>query len=168
MDTVLDTPVRTLQDHMTANVLAPATLVKAVLPRMVERGSGTIINVSSGAAWDDPPAAVGVGGWSYAYAMSKAALHRMSGCLKHELAGSGVFVHNVHPSELIVTERVALDMAEFGFDPSAGDPPAVVGAAIAWIAADPAGVGPNGSTFAAQEVCTRHDLLPGWRPAVSA
>jgi NAD(P)-dependent dehydrogenase (short-subunit alcohol dehydrogenase family) len=47
MDHILDTPVRVLRDHLEANALAPVVLVKEVVPQMIERGGGTVINITS-------------------------------------------------------------------------------------------------------------------------
>src|SRR4029077_4218951 len=67
MDFILDTPVRILRDHFEANALAPIVLIKTVVPKMVERGTGTVINITSGAGYADPPAAAGQGGWGLGY-----------------------------------------------------------------------------------------------------
>ena len=80
MDQVLDTPVELLDRHLEANVMAPVVLAKLVLPGMVERGSGVVINLASSSGTMDPPApgrpaAGGVSG----YGMSKGALHRLAG-----------------------------------------------------------------------------------------
>lgn len=164
MDVTLDSPLQTFQDQITVNALAPLTLIKKVLPTMIDRNAGTIINVTSGAGWDDPPAKAGEGGWGLGYSMSKAALHRIAGVLKHEIDADKVRVFNVHPG-YVVTERVKEDMAEFGFDATGGAPPAVMGAVVAWIAQDPIAAGNTGDLFESQEVCHRLGLLPGWEPA---
>ena len=95
--------------------MAPLALIKLVLPQMIERGRGLVINMTSGVAWTDPPSAAGSGGWGLGYAISKGALHRVAGVLAHEFAGTGVSVVNVSPG-FVATERMAIDMAEFGFD----------------------------------------------------
>lgn len=72
------------------NVVGPYLCARAVLPQMIERGSGRIINISSAAAELNLE---GAG----AYAASKAALERFSGILAAELAGSGVVVTTLRP-----------------------------------------------------------------------
>ena len=54
MDHILDTPVRILRDHLEANALAPVALIKEVVPQMIERGGGTVINITSTVAYEDP------------------------------------------------------------------------------------------------------------------
>jgi NAD(P)-dependent dehydrogenase (short-subunit alcohol dehydrogenase family) len=54
MDRFVDTPLELLDRHLEANVMAPLALIKEFLPGMLERGSGTIVNISSGAGTHDP------------------------------------------------------------------------------------------------------------------
>jgi len=161
MDLFEDTPLELLDHHLEANVMAPLALTKALLPSMIERGSGTIVNITSGAGYSDPPAAAGSGGWGLGYAISKGALHRVAGVLALELGSRGIHIYNVQPG-FIATERMVQDMAEFGFDASTGAPPAVVGTVVAWLVTDPTAVEPNGRNIEAQDVCRELGLLPGW------
>ena len=48
MDRFVDTPLEVLDRHLEANVMAPLALIKEFLPGMLERGSGVIMNVTSG------------------------------------------------------------------------------------------------------------------------
>jgi 3-oxoacyl-[acyl-carrier protein] reductase len=74
------------------NLRGAALCARAVLPSMLERGRGCIVNVGSRAAfWDDPAHS------SVAYSTSKAGLARFTGALAEEIAGSGVFVVDVGP-----------------------------------------------------------------------
>jgi NAD(P)-dependent dehydrogenase (short-subunit alcohol dehydrogenase family) len=93
--------------------------------------------------------------------MSKAALHRLAGILHQELRGTGVIALNIDPG-FIATERMVQDMGEFGFDASAGAPPAVIGAVVAWLATDPSATEWSGAVVPAQQLCHDLGLLPGW------
>jgi NAD(P)-dependent dehydrogenase (short-subunit alcohol dehydrogenase family) len=161
MDQVLDTPVDLLDRHLQANVMAPVILTKLVLPQMLARGAGVVINLASSSGATDPPAPAGVGGWGLGYGMSKAALHRMAGILAVELGGRGIHAYNLSPG-FIATERIALDMGTFGFDASAGAPAAVVGAVAAWLVTAPEAAQRNGKWIEAQDLCRELGLLPGW------
>jgi NAD(P)-dependent dehydrogenase (short-subunit alcohol dehydrogenase family) len=161
MDLILDTPVRILRDHLEANALAPVVLIKAVVPGMVERGGGTVINITSGAGYGDPPAPAGQGGWGLGYAFSKGAMHRIAGVLAVETGGVGIRSFNVQPG-FITTERMVQDMAAFGFDASTGAPPAVVGKVCRWLLESPDAAQHNGRTIEAQELCDELGLLAGW------
>jgi NAD(P)-dependent dehydrogenase (short-subunit alcohol dehydrogenase family) len=66
MDRLLDTPIELLDRHLDANVMAPLALIQLVLPQMIERGHGLVLNMTSDVAWTDPPAAAGNGGWDWA------------------------------------------------------------------------------------------------------
>jgi NAD(P)-dependent dehydrogenase (short-subunit alcohol dehydrogenase family) len=161
MDRLLDTPVDLLDRHLEANVMAPVILTRLVLPGMVERGSGVVINLASSSGRMDPPAPAGEGGWGLGYGMSKGALHRVAGIVAVELGPSGVLAFNLSPG-FVATERIAMDMAGFGFDAAAGAPADVVGAVAAWLVSAPEARERSGTWVEAQEVCRDLGLLPGW------
>lgn len=161
MDHFVDTPLALLDLQLEANVMAPLALTKRLLPAMIERGTGCIVNITSGAAYGDPPAPAGHGGWGLGYGISKGALHRAAGIFALELGDRGIRAYNVQPG-FIATERMAQDMAHFGFDASTGAPPDVVGAVVAWLVTDPDAAEPNGRNIEAQDVCRELGLLPGW------
>jgi short-subunit dehydrogenase len=83
-----------LEGVMAMNYFSPARLTTALLPGMLERGSGDIVNVSSMGAH---MVAFGVG----AYAASKAALEMFTEALHVELAGTGVRAHILVPGSTI-------------------------------------------------------------------
>jgi NAD(P)-dependent dehydrogenase (short-subunit alcohol dehydrogenase family) len=161
MDRFLDTPLDLLDTHLRANVMAPLLLTRLVLPQMIERGAGFVVNISSAVAWMDPPAPPGEGGWGLGYAMSKAALHRVAPSLHAELQGDGIVFLNIDPG-YIATERMAADMADFGFDGSTGAPPAVIGAAVGWLTTDAEGARWAGQVVPAQQLCADLGLVPGF------
>lgn len=75
------------------NTLAPIEATLAVLPAMIARGGGVIVNVSSFAARVVPPREA-------VYAASKAALSAFTEGLWHDLAGSGVHAVLVEPGPI--------------------------------------------------------------------
>jgi NAD(P)-dependent dehydrogenase (short-subunit alcohol dehydrogenase family) len=75
------------------NAVAPLHLIQLVLPQMIGRGEGVVINVTSDAAVQ---AYAGWGG----YGASKAALEHLSRILAVELEGSGVRVYVVDPGDM--------------------------------------------------------------------
>jgi citronellol/citronellal dehydrogenase len=82
------------------NTLAPLDLAQAVLPSMVERGEGWVVNVTSATAR--------TGGVEMTlYGASKSALNRISCGLALELAGAGVRVNAVEPRAAVLTEGAA-------------------------------------------------------------
>ena len=102
----------------------------------------------------------GKGGWGLSYGTSKAAMHRVAGILSQELAPYGILVINIDPG-YIATERIAQDMAGFGFAAD-GEPAEVVGAVVAWLATSEESAAFNGQTIFAQDFCHERGLLPGW------
>jgi NAD(P)-dependent dehydrogenase (short-subunit alcohol dehydrogenase family) len=161
MDPILDTGVELIDRHLEANVMAPVILTKQVLPSMVARGSGVIINLASTSGATDPSKPAGSGGWGLGYGMSKGALHRLAGMLAVELGDRGILAYNLSPG-FIATERIAIDMGGFGFDASAGAPADVVGAVAAWLVTAPEARERSGQWVEAQPLCRELGLLPGW------
>lgn len=162
MDRFLDLPGDVIEQVFRANVFSQAALTRALLPRMLERGTGVIVNVTSAVATTDPPAPAGEGGWGFAYAASKAAFHRLTGILAVELRGRGVRVHNLEPG-FVMTEMMERNAEEQGL---AGRyraaPPRVPAAVIAWLATSPDAAALHGQTVEAQPFCKRHSLLADW------
>jgi NAD(P)-dependent dehydrogenase (short-subunit alcohol dehydrogenase family) len=167
MDHFLDLSVELLETKLEANVVAQFVLAKLVIPSMLERGSGTVVNITSAVATSDPPAPAGQGGWGMGYAMSKGALHRMAGILAVELGPRGIRAFNVEPG-YVLTERMALNQAELGFEGVyRGAPPSVPAAVVTWLASAPADEARelNGTTVSAQRFALERGLHPDWRPA---
>ena len=72
------------------NVLGVYLCCRAVIPGMLERGAGRIVNVASGAAYLP-------GSESTAYSASKAAVHRFSETLANQLEPHGIPVFSISP-----------------------------------------------------------------------
>lgn len=96
------------------NVHAPLDFAQAVLPGMLERGEGWIVNLTSASARPIPAPTLTV------YGASKAALNRMTQGLAHELDGRGVRINTVEPrvavlsegATVLVGDRLTPDMIE--------------------------------------------------------
>lgn len=160
MDRFLDTPIELIEKQVQANAIAPLVLAKHILPAMLAQGGGTIIDVTSASGYCDPVKPAGEGGWGLGYGFSKGAFHRVAGILAVEHAGDGIRVFNLHPG-FVSTERMAADMAQFGFDDT-GAPPDVVAAVAVWLATDDEAAAFNGQNIEAQFFCHERGLLPGW------
>jgi NAD(P)-dependent dehydrogenase (short-subunit alcohol dehydrogenase family) len=116
------------------NVLTPLALVQAVLPGMLERNQGTIVNMVSYTAFNDPPAPASKGGWGFAYPSSKAALARMAGALRAEHAGTGLRVHNLEPGTVVTELMRTAGLDEEVLKRFKPCTPAAIAAVIAWLA----------------------------------
>lgn len=91
---------------MQLNLLAPMRLCALLLPAMVERGSGHIVNISSVAGW------IGAQGLS-SYCASKFGLRGFGEALAGELHDTGIRVTNIYPS---FSRTPILDSPQFGYD----------------------------------------------------
>ena len=81
---------------MRVNVRGPVACARAVLPHMIERRDGVIINISSIAAeqW---------GAWNISYAVTKQALRKFSEGLAEEVKEHNVRVFSLSPEGLVLT-----------------------------------------------------------------
>ena len=135
---VLDADLDDVAATVTANYVNQLALIQAVLPTMVARGGGTIVNMASGSAYSDPPAGPDEGGWSISYSASKAALGRVAGGINAEHGKDGVRAFNVDPG-FVVTEsmraRGGAEEIEAAGYPTA--PMDAAGRVIAWLADSP-------------------------------
>ena len=85
-------------------VKAPFHLAQMVLPSMIERGAGQIVNISSGAAIHPKATAPGGHGGTV-YGMCKAALERFTTGLAQEQHGNNILVNVISPG-LVATPGV--------------------------------------------------------------
>jgi len=88
-----DLPIEEAERMTTTNWLGTLYTVKPALPRMIERGKGSVVIVSSGAGLRAFPKAS-------VYGATKAAQLTFARALHHELDGTGVAVTVVMPGEL--------------------------------------------------------------------
>lgn len=79
-----------LRTQLETNVVGVVAVTRAVVPQMVERGSGRIVNIGSVSGVTATP-------FSGAYCASKAAVHLISDAMRMELAPFGIQVITVQP-----------------------------------------------------------------------
>ncbi|MGO4860270.1 SDR family NAD(P)-dependent oxidoreductase [Arthrobacter sp. 2MCAF14] len=108
---------------LTTNIMGAMLGIKAVMPELTKSGAGSIVNVSSAAAFVG-----GVSGGSAAYASSKAAVGALSREIALGVAKDGVRVNTVYPGlvrtpilENFPEERIARTLSKipmgFAADP---------------------------------------------------
>lgn len=90
MGPMLDVPADEWQRQFDVNLFAPLALVRAVLPGMIARGRGQVVNISSVSGVTTTP-------FAGPYCASKAALNAASDALRMELAPLGIRVVTVQP-----------------------------------------------------------------------
>lgn len=97
--TLMDVPMKRYDLLWTINVKGSIHCTRAVLPHMIARKQGTIVNVSSLASLAADPAYYKrtVKPTSIAYAMSKAAINVMTVCLAQEIGQHNITVNALLP-----------------------------------------------------------------------
>ena len=142
MDRVLDLPLELAERCLVGDYLHPLLLIQLLLPQMLERGEGRLVNMLSEAAFTTPPAPAGEGGWGLAYAAAKAAFHRVTDMCHVEFFDAGVWSFSIAPGLTLTesmrasgTDKVLIDA---GYPPA---PPEVAGEVAAWLADDAGGEG---------------------------
>jgi NAD(P)-dependent dehydrogenase (short-subunit alcohol dehydrogenase family) len=90
---VADTEPDVFDEVLQVNLAGPFRLTKALLGRMILRGRGTVVFVSSDAAVEGYPT------WG-AYGASKAGLDQLARVWAAELAGTGVRVVSIDPGDM--------------------------------------------------------------------
>jgi hypothetical protein len=139
----IEAPPETLGAVVDLDVRAAQDVCRAFLPAMVERGSGTLINVVSMSAFQPVP-------YLATYAASKAFLLSLTEALATELAGTGVRVQALCPG-LVPTEfqaRAGTDRVPFNRSPKQSP---------AWVARVSLDALEHG----------RLVVIPGWRDRLS-
>lgn len=85
-------PPEDIDTTVDTNVTAAIHVIRSVLPGMIERGRGHIVNISSVLALHSFPAAL--------YGATKGAMHMLSRDLRNELEGTGVRVTEICPGRV--------------------------------------------------------------------
>ena len=137
---IKDYPVNKWMRSWAVNVHAPFILSKLVLDEMVPRGSGSIVNISSGAAigpgrgpYKDTPQ---LGGGT-CYGAEKAALERFTQGLAAEVYQHGISVTCVSPSQVVPTPGTIFHRLVRGPDDPRGESPELMAKATLLLATEP-------------------------------
>ena len=135
---IKDYPTKRWIRAFTVNVHGPFMLCKLVLPDMIARHCGAIVNVSSGAAVGPgrgPYQSVAGGGTMYG--ATKAALERFSQGLAEEVYQYGITVACVSPSLVVPTPGTVYHKLVTGLDDPQGESPEMMAKAILLLATEP-------------------------------
>lgn len=165
MDRILDLPLELAERCLVGDYLHPLLLIQLLLPQMLERGSGRLVNMLSEAAFTTPPAPAGAGGWGVAYAAAKAAFHRVTDMCNVEFADRGILAFSIAPG-LTLTESMRASgtdqvLIRAGHVPA---PPDVAGEVAAWLGDDPHAASYAGQMVSSRSLCKELGLVPGWPP----
>jgi len=133
-------PVNKWLRSWAVNFHAPFILSKLALEDMIARKSGSIVNISSGAAIGPGrgpyPEALQLGGGT-CYGAEKAALERFTQGLAAEVYQYGVSVTCVSPSQVVPTPGTVHHRLVRGLDDPRGEPPELMAKAALLLATEP-------------------------------
>jgi NAD(P)-dependent dehydrogenase (short-subunit alcohol dehydrogenase family) len=165
MDRILDLPLELAERCLVGDYLHPLLLTQLLVPQMLERGAGRLINMLSEAAFTTPPAPAGAGGWGVAYAAAKAAFHRVTDMCHVEFAGQGILAFSIAPG-LTLTESMRVSgtdgvLVKAGHVPA---PPQVAGEVVGWLGDEPAASQYSGQMVSSRALCKELGLVDGWPP----
>ncbi len=136
---IVDYPTSRWIRSFAVNVHAPFMLAKAVLPEMIDRRSGAIVNISSASA-------IGPGRGPYPdaeprggtmYGATKAALERFTQGLAEEVYEFGISVTCVSPSQTVPTPGTVFHELMSGMDDPRGESPDFMARAALLLASEP-------------------------------
>ena len=138
---VKDFPLNRWIRSWEVNFHAPFVLSQIVLREMIPRGSGAIVNISSGSAVGPgrgpyPDAAVGARG-STCYGAEKAALERFTQGLASEVYHHGISVTSLAPSQVVATPGTVFHKLVKGMDDPRGEPGILMAKAALLLATEP-------------------------------
>ncbi|MDP2920033.1 MAG: SDR family oxidoreductase [Dehalococcoidia bacterium] len=140
----LQTEVADFENLWRVNVLGPFLCTQAVLPHMMQRKNGSIVNISSGLAESAHPR-------NNIYSATKAALNRMMVKLAGEIADYNIAVNQLNPG-MIASEGMALRVPAEMLERL--PKPSIVGVPVVWLAAQ------NGSFTG--RIVNASDFGVGW------
>ena len=165
MDRLLDVPLELAERCLIGDYLHPLLLTQRLVPQMLERGQGRLVNMLSEAAFTTPPAPAGQGGWGVAYAAAKAAFHRVTDMCHVEFGAEGIWAFSIAPG-LTLTESMRATgvdkvLTDAGHVPA---PPEVAGEVAAWLGDDPGAGRYAGQIVSSRKLCKELGLLSGWPP----
>lgn len=163
---VEDMPPERVRLLFEVNVMALVDLTQRVLPGMLARQRGRVVNLASVVSWvSAPPVTM--------YSATKFAVEGFSEGLRREVAGRGVAVSTVHPGPIATkfwnrSGGEDLHSQHLGEDLKPGLPPSLVAKAV--LRAVRLGAMPGYGTIAVPRVLglTRLAAIPGLRLVVNA
>jgi NAD(P)-dependent dehydrogenase (short-subunit alcohol dehydrogenase family) len=138
---IKDLPVKRWNRAFAVNVHGPFMLSQKVLPDMIERGGGNIVNVSSGSAFGHPGPYTRSGYFGFAetmYGSTKAALNRFTQGLAEEVYQYGISVSAVSPLYPVSTPGAIYQKIVSGPNDPRSEPPEFTAKAVLILATEPA------------------------------
>ena len=155
---LVDMSIEHLEKQIRVNLVAPMFLAQLVLPQMLERGDGAIIDMVSGAGQHElntpPPRRE----WGFGYGTSKIGMIEIAAMLVTQYGDRGIRSYSVQPGTVLTEQlQAALGDGTVAYDEFS--PPEFAARAIAWLATAPEAAELNGALINAPEFVVEHGLV---------
>jgi NAD(P)-dependent dehydrogenase (short-subunit alcohol dehydrogenase family) len=155
---LVDMRMEHLDKQISVNLLAPMFLAKLVLPRMLERGQGAVINMVSGPSLHETNVAAERRPWGIGYGTSKTGMIEIAAMLATQFGDRGILAFSVQPGT-VLTEQVAAAMADHTFAADEFTPAEHAAITIRWLATAPEAEALNGGLISAPTFVQERGLL---------
>ena len=155
---LVDMRMEHLDKQIRVNLLAPMFLAKLLLPRMLERAEGAIINMVSGPSLYETNVAGERRSWGIGYGTSKTGMIEIAAMLATQFGHRGIRAFSVQPGT-VLTEQVAAAMADQTFAAEEFTPPGHAAITIRWLATAPEAATLNGGLISAPTFVHERGLL---------
>jgi NAD(P)-dependent dehydrogenase (short-subunit alcohol dehydrogenase family) len=147
-----------LDKQIRVNLLAPMFLAKLVLPGMLERGHGSIINMVSGPSLHETNVPAERRVWGIGYGTSKTGMIEIAAMVATQFGDRGIQSFSVQPGT-VLTEQVAAAMEDQTFSADEFTPAEHAALTIRWLATAPEARGLNGGLISAPTFVHERKLL---------
>ena len=155
---LVDMSMEHLDKQIRVNLLAPMFLAKLVLPQMLDRDAGAVINVVSGAGVHELNAPPGKRTWGIGYGTSKIGMIEIAAMLASQFGDRGIRAFSVQPGT-VLTEQVAAALDDGTMSSDVWTPPEHAAWTIVWLATAPEAADLNGALISAPEFVREKALI---------
>jgi NAD(P)-dependent dehydrogenase (short-subunit alcohol dehydrogenase family) len=155
---LVDMSIEHLEKQIRVNLVAPMFLAKLVLPGMLERGEGAVIDMVSGAGVHELETPPGPRSWGVGYGTSKTGMIEVAAMIASQYGERGIRAFSVQPGT-VLTEQLAAAMGDGTFDSAEWDAPECAATTIAWLATAPEAMAMNGALVHAPTFAAARGLL---------
>lgn len=155
---LVDARMEHLDKQIRVNLLAPIFVSKLVLPQMLERGEGAIINMVSGVGVHELNLPPGKREWGFGYGTSKTGMIEIAAMLASQFGDRGIRSFSVQPGT-VLTEQLAAALGDGTFDSSDWTPAEYAALTIVWLATAPEAIDLNGALIHAPSFVHDKHLL---------
>ena len=156
---LVDMSIEHLDKQIRVNLVAPMFLAKLVLPQMLARGDGTIVDMVSGAGVHELETPPGRREWGIGYGTSKTGMIEIAAMIASQFGDRGIRAFSVQPGT-VLTEQIGAAIGDGTFDADAWDVPESAARAIVWLATAPEASELNGALIHAPSFVRDRRLLP--------